>query len=79
MLENLALRHQLIVLQRNAKKPRLNGRDRLFLDSFAARVGRLAEATFARPTSHSHSPASPGIPFVLEMEEPRAGKAEGGT
>ena len=30
VLENLALRHQLIVLQRNARKPGLTKRDRLF-------------------------------------------------
>jgi len=44
--ENLALKHQLMVLSRNGKKPRLTGIDRLLLGAWAGLLGekRLAQS-----------------------------------
>jgi hypothetical protein len=68
-LENLALRHQIGVLQRSAKKRlSLNNADRLFLDWAVARVGGVALGLADREARQCYCQASEGIPEVLDLE-----------
>ncbi len=78
ILENLALRHQLDVLQRNAKKAVLGEQGSDSLGDPVAGLGRLANAAHFRPTRDRHPMAQERISAVLEMEEPTemAGEAE---
>jgi hypothetical protein len=50
VLENLALRHQLAVLQRTARRPRLRRSDRLFFSEAACQEER--SLVISRPLSH---------------------------
>jgi len=77
-LENLALRHQLDVLKRNAKKAPLDEPGSNSLGHPVAILGRLAKIADLRPTRDRHPVAQERVPSSLEMEEPTAvaGKTE---
>ena len=83
-LENVALRHQIGVLQRSAKKrPRLNASDR-FLWVWLSHVwtdwrSALVIVTRDREAANSCCMAPQGIPDVLDVEDPeREERASGG-
>jgi hypothetical protein len=67
-LENVALRHQLSVLQRSVRRPRSRGRDRIFW-LWLARLwaGWRASHCSARDSSRL---ASPRFPALLALEVP---------
>ncbi len=58
VLENLALRHQLAVLQRTAPRPRLRPSDRVFWVLLARSVARLGGGRRHRPTRDRHPVAA---------------------
>ena len=68
MLENLALRHQLTVLQRSARRAKLKGADR-FLWVLLLLLVRLAAGVGNRSATHCRSLALPTatfrVPFVF--------------
>src|SRR5712691_6125091 len=70
-LENIALRHQIGVLKRSARKrPKLTAADRLFW-VFLSRVwGGLALGAGHRPTRDRDRLASQGISPFLDLEDP---------
>ena len=76
VLENLALRHQLAVLQRTVPRPRLRTRRPPVLGPAVPPVGRLDGCRLRRLTCH-RDPVAPVRPeALLEPEEPpeRAGR-----
>ncbi len=66
--ENLALRQQLVILRRNASRPRLGNRDRLFWVVLSS-VARLALGSGHRQAGNSNCVAPKRISFVLALEE----------
>ena len=77
--ENIALRHQITVLQRNRKRLRLNSGDRFFLLGLAVPpLDRLAVGTGNRQSGNSYPLASQRILSLLGLEKQRcAGRAPG--
>ena len=73
VLENLALRHQLVILQRTVPRPRLRTADRLFWGSAVPPVGRLDGCHLRRPTRHGDPVAAVRLQARLDLEEPPAG------
>jgi len=69
IVENLALRHQLAVLQRSVKRPRLRRRDRV-LGLVVQNLGKLAIRPFHRQDGHRRGLAPPGLPTLPALEEP---------
>jgi hypothetical protein len=69
-LENVALRHQLAVLQRSVRRPRLRRRDRIFWLWLAPSVGGLAEQPPHRQACDRPRLAPPGLPTLLALEVP---------
>ena len=69
LLENVALRHQLLVLSRNPKRPRLKPVDRV-LWVWLSLVGADGEPPLDRSTRHRDPLASAGLSPLLEMEKP---------
>jgi len=67
-LEILALRHQLGVMQRSVKKPRLNRFDRFLWAWLWWGLGRMALGSLHRQTGNHHSLAPQGISTVLDLE-----------
>ena len=68
-LENLALRHQIGVLQGSAKKrPKLVAADRLFLGLAVPGLERLALGAGACQTGYGDWLASEGLPTILGLE-----------
>src|SRR5664280_932672 len=69
-LENLALRHQIGVLQRSARKrPGLTPLDR-FLWVLLSRVWRLALSAGYCSAGHGHCVAPQGFSSLLDLENP---------
>ena len=70
--EILALRHQLLVLQRanRERKLRLGVADRLLWAWLSQALEWLAICPCDRQTRNSHCLASPRLPALLELEEP---------
>ena len=68
-LEILALRHQLGVLQRSVKKPKLNRFDR-FLWAWFCELGPKALGSVHCQTGNRHSLAPQRILIVLDLESP---------
>jgi hypothetical protein len=70
--EILALRHQLLVLQRSmhGRRLRLRTADRIFWGLAIPSMARLASVTLDRHTGNRHCLESERIPLVLDMEEP---------
>jgi hypothetical protein len=66
--ENLALRHQLAVLQRSIKQPRLRRRDRIFWSWLSCFWPRLAIGTGHCPTRDRRPLAPRGLPSLLALE-----------
>ena len=78
-LENLALRQQLAVLNRNAKRPQFRDSDRLFwvlfsgfsfLGSLFEDHGWVAEDLGHCPTTHNHRLAEKTVPTILDASMP---------
>ena len=67
-LENLALRHQLGVLRRSVKRPKLTSADRLLWAWLCEVLERLAICLGHRQTGNRHWLAPQGLPAVLDME-----------
>jgi hypothetical protein len=67
-LEIIALRHQLGVLQRSVKKPKLNRFDRCLVGLALWSLGRMALGSLHRQTGDRHSLAPQGFPAVLDVE-----------
>ena len=68
LLENLALRQQLAVLERRHPQSRFSQSDRLFWGRFAAAVAGMAKGIGPCPARHRHPLASNRIQTVLEMD-----------
>jgi hypothetical protein len=69
-IEILALRHQLIVLQRRTnKRVRLSTADRLFLGHALAVMATVALSAGDRQAGNSHCLAAKRVSQVLELEE----------
>src|SRR5271169_5637319 len=64
-LENLALRHQLSVLRRSVKRPKLTSADRLLWTWAVRSLERLAICLGHRQTGNRHWLAPPGLPAIL--------------
>ena len=69
-LENLALRHQLAVMTRSARRSRLGPVDRLLWCWLSRRWSRWRSALFRRPARDDRALASNGVATLLDMEEP---------
>ena len=68
-LENVALRHQLGVLRRSVKQPKLTPVDRCLWGWLSQpSLGRLAFFPAHRPTGNRHCLAPQELPTVLEVE-----------
>ena len=67
-LENLALRQQLAVAQRESPRPSLCMADRLFLGGVVPRVAPLARGPCDRETRDRHRLAPKGLPAFLDLE-----------
>ena len=67
-LENLALRHQLLVLQRSVGRPRLSRWDRIFWVWLSPPLGGLADHSRHRPARHRSGVAPPRLPALLALE-----------
>ena len=79
-LENLAIRHQLGVLQRSVERPKLVPADRLVWGHGYTRSERLAVCFGHRQTGHRHRLAPQGLSSVLDLEgPPRSTGAAGGS
>jgi hypothetical protein len=72
VLENLALRHQLAVLQRTARRPRLRPSDRVFWVLLSRLWGGLAEAVSIVSARDGPPLASDRLQALLDLEEPTA-------
>ena len=72
VLENLALRHQLAVLQRAAPRPRLADGRPVVLGLAVPSVERLEGCCLGRPTRDGDSVAADRLQARLDLEEPRA-------
>jgi hypothetical protein len=70
VFENLALRHQLAVLQRTAARPRLRTSDRLFWVLLSRPMERLGGGCLHRPTRHRDPVAADRLQARLDLEEP---------
>ena len=70
-LENLALRHQLVVYKRMVTRPRLHTRDRLFW-VWLARVWAGWRQPLVIVTPHRPAVAAPPLPRVLDRALPPA-------
>src|SRR5258708_31752945 len=71
VLENLALRHQLVVLKRQAGKPKLRCADRLLWVGLRRLWPYWQKALVAVPTQNHYRLASPWLSPVLALEIPR--------
>jgi hypothetical protein len=69
-LENLALRHQLGVLQRSVKRPKLAPADRILWGLAVRGVERLAVCSNHRQAEHCHCLAPQELQSVLDLESP---------
>jgi putative transposase len=69
ILENLALRHQLIVLQRNVKRPRMRDRDRI-LWSLLSRFWKEWRKPLLLVQPETVIRWHRGVPALLATEEP---------
>ena len=67
-LENLALRHQLRVLQRSVRRPRLARWDRILWGLAVPGLGGLAFQSRHRPAGDGARMAPPRLPALLAME-----------
>ena len=67
VLENLALRHQLLVLKRSIKNPALRNLRPAFLGRPQCDVVAVDEGVGDRPTANSRPLASGGIPAFLAL------------
>ena len=77
--ENLALRHQLGVLQRSAKRPRLRARDRALWVWLCAHLLRVLGDYFEYyHGSRAHQSLKGNAPMPREVETPERGQV-GGT
>src|SRR5262249_20345253 len=72
VLENLALRHQLAILQRTARRPRLRPSDRVLWVLLARPLARLGRGPRHRATRHRHPLAARRLPARLDLDEPAA-------
>src|SRR3989454_2497098 len=70
VLENLALRQQLALLRRRAKRPRFGQTRSPLLDVALAAVGAVARGAPCRSAADRHSLAEAGLPRLLELEVP---------
>ena len=70
VLENLALRHQLAVLQRTAPRPRLRTRRPAVLGPAVPPVERLDGCHLRRPTRDGDPVAARRLHALLDLEEP---------
>jgi hypothetical protein len=70
-LENVALRHQLMVLQRQSGRPRLKDRDRLFGADFVLRVHRSYTSYYH--SSRTHRSLDNDSPDSRPVEPPEMG------
>ena len=69
-LENLALRHQLGVLQRSVKRPGLTSPDRLLWAWLCEILDRLEIGACHRQTAHRDRLAPERLPSLLDVEDP---------
>src|SRR5215471_17028010 len=67
-IEILALRHQIVVLQRQTPKPKLKSVDRRFWVGLSQFWSRWREALLDRETGYRHRLAPPWFPLVLDLE-----------
>jgi hypothetical protein len=67
-LEILALRHQIGVLQRSVKRPKLTAADRLLWAWLATAWRDWKSGAFIMKASYGDRLASQGIPLVLDVE-----------
>lgn len=74
-LENLALRQQLAVLRRHAKRPKLSRADRAFWGGAGAGVARVADGLGDRAACDGDPLAPQGLRPVLEVDESQVGRA----
>src|ERR1700690_2454817 len=70
-LENLALRHQLVVLQRNARKANFRNPGPVALDCPARSLVRMGEGIGDRTAANGGRLAPRGFPAVLALEVAR--------
>jgi hypothetical protein len=79
VLENLALRHQPLVLNRKVKSPTLRNSDRLFWATLSAIWSRWTTDVGDRPTADRRALASGRIPALLALAitPPTGSHAEG--
>lgn len=68
VLENLALRHQLLVLKRTAKTPALRNSDRLFWALLSTTWSRWTKALVILPAADGCALASSWIQALLALE-----------
>jgi hypothetical protein len=69
-LEIIALRHQVGVLQRSVKRPKLNRFDRFLWAWFCGVWPDWRSASAHRQTGNRHHVAPQGIPSILDLEDP---------
>src|SRR5262250_2862320 len=69
-LENVALRHQLSVLQRSVRRPRFRRRDRIFWLWLARRWAGWRASLVHCSARDSSRVASPRLPALLALEVP---------
>jgi len=67
-LENLALRHQLVVLQRSVPRPKLHRRRPRLLGVFLAAMEKLAVHLGHRPARDRPRLTPPGLSALLALE-----------
>src|SRR5438067_5542223 len=66
--EILALRHQIVVLQRRTPKPKLKPADRRFWVGLSQFLAAMAFGTLDRETGHRYRLAPSRVPLVLDLE-----------
>jgi hypothetical protein len=79
VLENLALRHQIVVFQRSSKRPRLKMRDRVFWGPAVQNLEWLEGIALLRETGDGYPVASERLQAVLDLEESAEGSRATGS